>query len=96
MRSWIITAAVGLVALGLTTLSPSKASAQQVIITPPPVVVAPSYYPAPVVVAPSYYPPPVVVAPSYYPPVVVAPPVYVAPRFRPFYYARPRGFVRVW
>ncbi len=93
MRSWIITAAVGLVALGLTILSPTRANAQQVVVSPgyaPPVVVAPAY--PPIVVAPAY--PPVIVAPAY-PPVVVAPRFYVGPRFRPYYYGRPRGFVRI-
>ena len=91
MRSWIITAAVGLVALGLTTLSPTRANAQQVIVTPgyPPVVVTPAY--PPVVVTPAY--PPVVVEPAY-PSVVVAPRFYGGPRIRPYYYDAPRGYGR--
>jgi hypothetical protein len=94
MRSCIVTAAVGLVALGLLAFGPGRASAQQVIVTPayPPVVVTPAY--PPVIVTPAY--PPVVVAPAYPPPVVVAPaPVVVVPRHHHHVYVRPRVYVRV-
>jgi hypothetical protein len=95
MRSCVVTAAGGLVALGLIAFGPARASAQQVIVGSPGIIVTPAF-PPPVIVAPAF--PPVVVTPAFPPPVIVTPaPIVVAPRFyRPFR-ARPRrGFVRVW
>ena len=68
MRSWIVTAALGFAALGLTTLSPSPAHAQQIIVNPTPgVVVTPAYPPV-------YVGPRVVVYPRYRPRYYVRPP----------------------
>jgi hypothetical protein len=93
MRSWIVTAAFGLAAVGITTLTPDTARAGGRIlvgITTPGVTVtygSGCYYPPPVVVSP----PPVVVAG---PPVVVTSPPVVVYR-TPRYHARPRVYVRV-
>ena len=92
MRRCTVTAAVGLVALGLIAFGPARATAQQVVGPAPGAVAAPAY--PPVVVTPAY--PPVVVTPAYPPPVVVAPaPVVVVPRYRHHYYVRPRVYVRI-
>jgi hypothetical protein len=99
MRSWIVTAALGLVALGLTTLAPGRADARGprffVGVYSPGVTVA---YPPPSYAVPVYpaysYPPPVVVTPA---PVVVAPapaPVVVTPAFGPVVTVRPRFYYR--
>jgi hypothetical protein len=104
MRSWIVTAALGLAALGLTTVTPATAKAGGRIFvgvsTPSVAVTYGGYYaPPPVVVTPGYpgYPvyadPGPIVVTS--PPVVVTSPPVVVYR-TPRYYVRPRVYVRGW
>ena len=94
MRSGILTAVLGLAALGLLTLTAGHARADGVVVTGPGVIVSPGttyYYPPPVIVAPAYpvytYPAPVVVGG---PTVVVRPYVRVRPILRPRVYVRIR------
>jgi hypothetical protein len=100
MRSWIITAALGVAALGLTAFTPGQASAHGprffVGVYSPGVAVA---YPPPSYVVPAYpaysVPALVVVTPA---PVVVAPapaPVVVTPAFGAVVTVRPRVYVRI-